>query len=233
MKKTLDKILLLYFLLFIIIGTMLFKTEQIISKQKNDLISQQNKLIEVIKEQKILIDSIEEQKKLITATKEQKKTAEIKVQKALVPVIKKESYYVSIINGQITKESLLSICKFIGPKYSILPELLYAMCVKESTRFVNARNGSCKGLMQVNENFHINRMISLKVTDIYDPYGNILLAADFINELNKEKNNIYYTLMRYNMATETANNLFKKGIITNYASSIVNNSKELEQLNRK
>lgn len=234
MNKTFDKMLILYFLFIISMNITLWQGSRMIIKQRAEIASEQKILDISINEQKILVTSIKEQKMILKNLNEQKNLMIVaESQKPLAPIIKKEPYFIKVINGQITNDSLLSVCDFVGPKYNISPELLYAMCETESTRFVNARNGSCKGLMQINETYHRGRMIDLNITDIYDPYGNILLAADYINELGKEKNNIYYNLMRYNMETKTANKLFAKGIISNYALSIVSRSKELEQLNRK
>jgi len=176
-------------------------------------------------------------KKFLVMLSEKKKIDDIAIAKKkiidaqikVIPVVAKSTYFIEVINGQITESSLLSICKFIGSKYSIPPELLYAMCEKESTRKVNARNGSCKGLMQISEQWHIDRMNKLNITNIYEPYSNVLLAADFMNELKQEKNNVYYNLMRYNMSINTANTLFAKGKISTYALSIVSRSEELRK----
>jgi len=148
----------------------------------------------------------------------------------IVETVAPPSYFIKIVENKITPESLLSLCTFIGDKYSISPTLLYAMCEKESSRSIYAVNGSCKGLMQISEVWHKDRMKVLGITDIYDPYGNVLLAADYISELKKETtNNMYYILMRYNMATKTANSLFAKGQISQYALEIVSRSQELDK----
>lgn len=226
MKTNIEKrITIICDILVLIIVVLFFKTVLIVSNLEKDIINEQKKLKVVIIEQQKIINNIKEQKKIKPIIVKEQTTVPI------IPVIIKPTYFINVSNGQITKESLMSICKFIGPTYSISPELLYAMCEKESTRFVNARNGSCKGLMQINEKFHKSRMQSLNISNIYDPYGNILLAADFMNELKKEKNNVYYNLMRYNMATTTANKLFANGQISNYALSIVSHSKVLEKEN--
>jgi len=228
MKINTEKHIILFceILILMIIG-MLIKTAPILNGLQKDTIIQQKKLIEAEVVQKKLLSAIAE-KNISPVVKPQRKlmvaVAEIKV----VPVIVAPTYFIKIINGQITAESLLSICKIVGPKYSIDPELLYAMCERESNRFVYCANINCKGLMQIYTYYHRDRMKQLGVTDIYDPYGNILLAADFMNELKKEKNNVYYNLMRYNMPIKTANNLFAKGQISSYALGIVSRSNQLK-----
>ena len=78
-------------------------------------------------------------------------------------------------------------------------------------------------------------MERLGVTDIYEPYGNILVAADYLRELfdEREDDDVYYVLMRYNMAIDTANSLYAAGEITDYARSIVRRAAELERLHGK
>ena len=110
------------------------------------------------------------------------------------------------------------------------------MAERESSLKIDAINGDCKGLMQISERWHIDRMERLGVTDIYEPYSNILLAADFLVELYNEPGSPHateYVLMRYNMKIETANRLWEAGEITDYASSIVARAAELEKLHGK
>ena len=128
----------------------------------------------------------------------------------------------------ITNEELKTITEEVGQIYNIDPELLQAICETESHQKIYAENDTCKGLMQVSVKWHKNRMDKLGVTDIYDPYGNILVAADFLSDLYKENPDTNYVLMRYNMEIKTANELYAKGEITNYAKKIVKRTEELK-----
>lgn len=130
----------------------------------------------------------------------------------------------------INTDTLMEYTKEIGEIYDIDPYLLYAMCETESSRNIYAENGSCKGLMQVSTLWHADRMEKLNVENIYDPYGNILVAADFLSELYKLNSDTYYVLMRYNMKTSTANELYEKGEISYYAKSIVRRAEELKEM---
>lgn len=131
-------------------------------------------------------------------------------------------------NKTITTEELKTITEEVGQIYNIDPELLQAICETESHQKIYAENDTCKGLMQVSVKWHKNRMEKLGVTDIYDPYGNILVAADFLSDLYKENPDTYYVLMRYNMEIKTANELYAKGEITKYAKKIVKRTEELK-----
>ena len=127
-----------------------------------------------------------------------------------------------------TKEMLYAYMVEIGGLYDIAPEFLQAIAERESTMNPDAVNGDCKGLMQVSEHWHKDRMERLGVSDIFDPYGNILVAADFLAELRKENPDPVYMLMRYNMEIETANNLYYSGQYTDYATGIIERTEELE-----
>lgn len=134
---------------------------------------------------------------------------------------------------KISEELLIECTEEIGQQYGICPELLQAIAERESSLHIYAVNGTCKGLMQISEKWHRDRMKRLGVTDIYDVYGNILLAADYIAELAEENDDLYYVLMRYNMEKSTADKLYEAGEYTDYAVSIVERSAELERLHGK
>ena len=76
-------------------------------------------------------------------------------------------------------------------------------------------------------------MERLGVKNIYEPYGNILLAADYLMELAEENDDLYYVLMRYNMKKSTADKLYEAGEYSDYAVGIVERSAELERLHGK
>lgn len=139
-------------------------------------------------------------------------------------------------DGYISELRIMEITSEVGNLYNICPELLQAICFHESSYYITAQNGTCVGLMQVNSTYMAERMERLEVTDIYDEYSNALLAADLIAELRdttEHGQDIYYVLMRYNMATDTANKLYSKGTISQYALDVVETAQELERLHGK
>lgn len=137
--------------------------------------------------------------------------------------------------GYISEAELVAICEEAGEKYQICPELLQALVERESSGYIQAINGNCKGLAQISTRWHTERMERLGVTDIYEPRGNILVAADYLRELfdEREDDDVYYVLMRYNMAIDTANELYAAGEITDYAIGITERAAELERLHGK
>lgn len=71
----------------------------------------------------------------------------------------------------------------------IHPEYVCAIMYHES-RFdptvTNSKTG-VKGLCQINPKWHTARAANLGVTDLYDPWGNILVCYDILNELAQSK----------------------------------------------
>lgn len=71
----------------------------------------------------------------------------------------------------------------------IHPEYVCAIMYHES-RFdptvTNSKTG-VKGLCQINPKWHTKRAVNLGVTDLYDPWGNILVCYDILNELAQSK----------------------------------------------
>lgn len=133
---------------------------------------------------------------------------------------------------QISKE-YVSYCEEIGMERHVCPELLEAIIESESSGQPDATNGPCRGLMQVNANYHTARMQRLGVTDIYDPRGNISVGCDILVELFETYgDNIQKVLMLYNgsqNAIERANRLD----FSEYAEKITERSTELERAHGK
>ena len=86
--------------------------------------------------------------------------------------------------------------------------------------------------MQIYEKYHTDRMTRLGVTNLYDERSNILVGTDYIRELFEKYNDVATVLMVYHgekNAVQKGNN----GQISDYASSILERSAELERLNGK
>lgn len=78
---------------------------------------------------------------------------------------------------------------------TIDPERVCAIICHESHFDPNARNKKTgvKGLTQINPKWHSKRAERLGVTNLYSPYGNILVCFDILNELS-EDNGMDYAL---------------------------------------
>jgi soluble lytic murein transglycosylase-like protein len=124
-------------------------------------------------------------------------------------------------------------CVEIGEMYCICPELLMSMIEAESSGNPKAVNGSCKGLMQVSEKWHKDRMKRLGVSDIYDPYGNILVATDYLLELFEKYGDVAYVLMTYNGDSEADDFADGKCNMSKYAQKVLARSEYLERIHGK
>lgn len=123
-------------------------------------------------------------------------------------------------------------CKKAEKKYGIKAELLEAIAWRES-RYVQkaiSKNGKCKGICQVNDYTHRERMRKLGVTDIYDIEGNVMVAADLLAELLEIDEDICLALDRYH-GDRRADALYKRGEVSSYAESILKVSHSLELVN--
>lgn len=75
----------------------------------------------------------------------------------------------------------------------IHPAYVCAIIYHESRFDPNATNSKTgvKGLCQINPRWHSKRAANLGVTDLYDPWGNILVCYDILNELAQSKGFTY------------------------------------------
>ena len=129
-------------------------------------------------------------------------------------------------------EEVQEYCEEIGEAYGICPEFLEAIIETESRGQADAENGGCKGLMQISEKWHRDRMKRLGVTDILDSYSNILVGVDYLAELFEEYGEASLVLDIYHGDSKAMYN-DENGILSEYAEKILGRSAELERLHGK
>lgn len=127
-------------------------------------------------------------------------------------------------------EDVVAYTEEIGELYDICPELLQAIIEKESRGNEEAFNGNCVGLMQIYQNYHKDRIRRLNVDDLFDPYSNIMVGADYLVELFEKYEDLYLVLMVYNMGDKKALELYSQDRYSQYAVSICERSAELEKI---
>lgn len=120
-------------------------------------------------------------------------------------------------------------CVVFANEYCICPELVMAIIERESEGDPNATNGSCKGIMQISEKWHVDRMESLGVTDIYDTVGNIHVGVDYLSDLFLKYEDAGTVLMVYHGEKDAVSKA-SRGEISDYAKGILERSQELERL---
>ena len=135
-------------------------------------------------------------------------------------------------NDTYIAEGYQQYCVEIGNMYGICPELLMTMIESESSGNPNAQNGNCKGLMQVSEKWHKYRMEKLGVVNICDPYGNILVATDYLIELAEKYEDVGLVLDVYNGNSKAMQNA-ENGVLSEYAAKILHRTEMLERIHGK
>ena len=105
------------------------------------------------------------------------------------------------------------ICEEYGLEYDICPEILEAICWRESRFKSEVENKNCKGLMQVNCKTHRKRMERLGVTDVFDPKGNIHTGADYLATLMKLNGDLTESLNEYSGQKTSKQTDYSKEII--------------------
>ena len=154
------------------------------------------------------------------------KTANIKNTKTTEEVI-----YYDIPLSKELQDYTRKICK----KYSNVDEtLVYALIKQESNFRVNALgdNGKSKGLMQIQEMWHKERMKKLGVDSLMTAKGNIRVGIDILSEKIDKYDDLGKALTAYNAGDSGAYKYyFSKGIYANdYAKKIIKNKDKFKIL---
>lgn len=114
--------------------------------------------------------------------------------------------------------------------YGISPELVVAIIESESGGVSTAYNGTygCVGLMQINESVHRGRMAKLGVENLYDPYSNILVGVDLLDELlENDDQNVYMALGHYH-GEKNVKSRTRSGNYSRYVKKIMERMTELQ-----
>lgn len=122
------------------------------------------------------------------------------------------------------------ICK----QYDVPYALVLALIEYESEYEFDAvgDNGNSKGYMQVYEKCHIDRMERLGVSDLMNPYHNVIVGIDYLAELLEEYGTVQDALTAYNYGEKGAReHMWSKGIyVYEYNMTIMQRMKEIEEV---
>jgi soluble lytic murein transglycosylase-like protein len=121
-----------------------------------------------------------------------------------------------------------ALCIEIGKDNGICPELLTAICWKESRFQAEVVNtaGTCHGLMQINKECHKERMAKVGASDLYNPKDNIRVGADYLKELFDQYEDVATVLELYNGDLAAASDLERT---SGYAQKVINIAQALER----
>lgn len=133
-------------------------------------------------------------------------------------------------------EEIRNYCEEIGEMFDICPELLESMAYQESRFIPTVRNGKHYGLMQVNVKIHADRIEKYGYTeqDMFEPYPNIIVAADYLAELYEtygDENPIILSI--YSGSWKAVSKYKEFGIMTPYVEEVLSRSADLERLHGK
>ena len=133
-------------------------------------------------------------------------------------------------------DDIQSYCEEIGGMFDICPELLESMAYTESRFIPTVKNKKCYGLMQVNVKVHADRIekYGYTVDDMYEPYPNLIVAADYLAELYEtygDENPIVLSVYSGNWAAVSKYKEY--GIMTPYVEEVLARSVEYERAHGK
>ena len=123
------------------------------------------------------------------------------------------------------QEHIFALCEI----YEVNPAVVISMIARESSfrPDVMGDGGESYGLMQIKKKWHIARMERLGVTDLLDPYQNVMVGIDLLAELLRYKDNLEWALMCYNGGYSYADKRIKSGKISDYAEGVISMSNSL------
>lgn len=110
------------------------------------------------------------------------------------------------------------------------PYLIFAMCERESQYKADAvgDSGRSLGIMQIQEQWHQERMDKLGCTDLMDARQNMMVGIDILMDLYSKYNDTAWVLMAYNGGEAYANRNYNADNISEYARYIMTRAEEME-----
>ena len=131
-------------------------------------------------------------------------------------------------------EDIYQDAEIIGHEFNICPELLLAIAERESRFQADAKNGSCKGLMQLNTACHKARFEEMgwSTTDWSNDYINMYVAADYLADLFEQYEDVGIVLGVYHGESDAVRR-GQSGKLSPYVNKILERSAELERIANK
>ena len=146
------------------------------------------------------------------------------------------TYFIEYVPGstKLTQDSVHSMAEVIGEQYGISPILLQAIARVESQYTTDVTNSSgAVGICQVVPKYNKDRMDRLGITDLKNPYYNMVLCAEYIKDvrtLSPYGNDQNFIIMSYHAGINGATSKYEKNMSTDYVTSVNQTIKELEEM---
>ncbi len=125
------------------------------------------------------------------------------------------------------EKSIEEIVEEVSAEYDVDKFLISAIIEHESRGDPTVSNGSCKGLMQVDNYWHKDRAERLDISDWYDPESNIILGTDYLAELFEDYEDYSLVVMLYATNHDEAFDYYDRGIIEPTAMEIIDLAEQL------
>lgn len=128
--------------------------------------------------------------------------------------------YFDVPLSEEVQERIFDECE----KHDISPAVVVAMVERESkyNTYALGDDGRSFGLMQIQVKWHLQRMIDLNCTDLFDPCKNVTVGIDILAEqMDRYDGDIAKALTAYNRGSYS-------GTITEYATSVLEQAKKIE-----
>lgn len=125
------------------------------------------------------------------------------------------SYY-NVNLPEYIQDVIIAECK----KYGIPPSIVIAMIERESQfdRYAIGDDGRSFGLMQIQPKWHLQRMIAMGCTDLFDPIQNVKVGIAILGDLKHQHNDIGWALTAYNSGS---------GGLNAYAMAVIERANDL------
>lgn len=148
------------------------------------------------------------------------------VEEAEIEAAEEKIVYFDVPLSEDLQKHIFELCEESG----IDPAIVISMIKAESNFDSSALgdSGRSKGLMQIQEQIHIERMANLGCTDLFDPYQNVTVGVDLLSELIGRGKGVEWALMAYNGGPKHANDNVKAGTVSKYVVKVMDNSNNLE-----
>jgi hypothetical protein len=126
-----------------------------------------------------------------------------------------ESYY-NVNLPEYIQDVIISECE----RYGIPSSIVIAMIERESQFQVYAMgdDGRSFGLMQIQPKWHLQRMIAMGCTDLFDPIQNVKVGIAILGDLKLQHNDIGWALTAYNSGS---------GGLNAYAMAVIERANEI------
>lgn len=144
------------------------------------------------------------------------------VEEEPIVVVEEEIEYYDVPLSEDLQDYIIELCE----DRNIDPTVIFAMIKQESTFNADAvgDGGNSLGLMQIQPRWHSERMEKLGCDDLLDPYQNVTVGIDILNDLLESGGSLEWALMAYNGGNAYADSNASQGILSAYAASVISNS---------